>query len=196
MVGFYHKSGTLHLPVTYFLERPNQALIYKFLWDKENAVYDYRFTGFRKSDSPYKVPCMSTCGMLMTRDIYNDLGGWPTILGIYGGGEHFINFTLATLGYSIFINPVPAVHHYAERRGYNYEYMDYKRNKIAATYIFGGQDRAERFSRTCKLDEKTRLRVLDQVFNECIDHHNLIMNKSVIDIDEWASKWKPEKSEE
>ena len=189
------KEGTLHLPVTYFLERDKDALIYKLVADPERCLYHYSFTKYRKSDTPYTVPCMSTCGMLMSRLIYDDLGGWPELMGIYGGGEHFVNFTLATLGYTIHIFPGAAVHHYAEKRGYNYEYTDYQRNRILATYMFGGEDMADTFSKQCKLDENTRLKVLQQVLDEGATQRQSLASKQVIGIEEWVKKWRPDHAE-
>ena len=72
-------------------------LIYKPKLDLEKGALHYSFSRYRRpSDGkPYKVPCMSTCGMLMSRKIMVDeLQMWPQELGIYGGGENFINYTI------------------------------------------------------------------------------------------------------
>jgi len=189
-VDDYH--GTLHMPVTYFLENDGVALDYKLVANADICEYHYSFTRHQPLPAPYKIPCMSTCGMMMFRSIYDDLGGWPEQLGIYGGGENFINFTLATLGYNIWVSNVPALHHYAEKRGYNYEYTDYKRNQIIATYMFGGELRAETFSKNCKLDEITRSRILQSVLNQGYSQRQMLLSKQVISIDGWlkAEPWK------
>lgn len=195
MFNYYTKhptailDGTLHMPLVYFLERPGPALIYKLVAKPEISMYHYSFTRYRGSDVPYTVPCMSTCGMMMSRYLYDLLGGWPAELGIYGGGENFINFTLAVLGKSVSIYPTRPLHHYAEKRGYNYEYVDYKRNQIIATYMFGGRERASKFSQHCKLDAKTADRIITDIINKCSDHRALIEKSQIMDIEDWYDKW-------
>jgi glycosyltransferase involved in cell wall biosynthesis len=182
-------DGTYHLPIVYFLERPGPALIYKLVAKPEISMYHYSFTRYRASDVPYTVPCMSTCGMMISRYLYDLLGGWPAELGIYGGGENFINFTLATLGKSISIYPTRPLHHYAEKRGYNFEFTDHKRNQIIATYMFGGKDRAKKFSQHCKMDQKTAAKIVDDVVAKCADHRGLIKDQQIISIEDWYDKW-------
>jgi hypothetical protein len=183
--------GTLHLPVTYFLENDGVALDYKLVAEPDKCRYHYSFTRHKNTYYPYKVPCMSTCGMYMKRSIYDDLGGWPEELGVYGGGENFTNFTMATLGYDVWISPVPALHHYAEKRDYNWYYTDHKRNQIIATYMFGGEARAETFSKHCKLDDKTRQKILTDVFDKCSTQRTMLKQKQTMEIEEWLKLWKP-----
>lgn len=185
-------DSTYHLPLVYFLERPGPALTYKLVAKPEISMYHYSFTRYRSATAPYQVPCMSTCGMMMSKYLYDLLGGWPAELGIYGGGENFINFTLAVLGKSIMIYPALPLHHYAEKRGYNYEYVDYKRNQIIATYMFGGYDRAKTFSQNCKLDPKTAERVLAEVTDRCADHRALIEKQQITTIEDWYYQWHPQ----
>lgn len=182
-------NGTLHMPIAYFLERDGKALIYKLVAKPEISAYNYSFTRYHTSELPYRVPCMSTCGMMMTRALYNLLGGWPKELGIYGGGENFINFTLAVLGKTINIYPTRALHHYAEKRGYNWEFTDHKRNQIIATYMFGGPDRARMFSKHCKLDQQTAKKVVAGVIEVCADHRAHIEKNQIMSIEEWYGKW-------
>lgn len=183
-------NGTLHLPLVYFLEKLGPALAYKLDVKPEISYYHYKFTRYPHTDSPHTIaPCMSTCGMLMSRTIYDQLGGWPSELGIYGGGENFINFTLAVLGKSINIYPTLPLHHYAEKRGYNFEFVDHKRNQIIATYMFGGEKRARMFSKHCKLDAKTADRVVNEVIERCADHRGHIRDSQVMQIEDWYDKW-------
>ena len=188
-----HLHGTLHLPLTYMLDRPGRRLIYKHqsCCDPDKGMYHYSFTPYRQSPNnlPFTVGAMSTCGMMMSRYLYDLLGGWPAELGIYGGGENFINFTLAVLGKSVSIYPTRPLHHYAEKRGYNYEYVDYKRNQIIATYMFGGRERASKFSQHCKLDAKTADRIITDIINKCSDHRALIEKSQIMDIEDWYDKW-------
>lgn len=182
-------NGTLHMSLAYFLESDGKALIYKLDVDPDKAYYHYKFTRYGQPGKLIQVPCMSTCGMMMTRDLYDQLGGWPTELGIYGGGENFINFTLAVMGKNINVFPVMPLHHYAEKRGYNWEYVDHKRNQLIATYMFGGADRARRFSKHCKLDAKTAERTVEGVIEKCADHRAFIEKSQVMTIEDWYEKW-------
>ena len=132
-------NGTIHLPLTYKILE-SRKLIYKLVTDLEKGIIDYRFTGWNEpSNYTVEVPCMSTCGMMMTREIYDELGGWPAELGIYGGGENFINFTLATLGYTKHVVPKGCLYHHGAKRGYNWNYNDYHRNRTIAAFIYGGE---------------------------------------------------------
>jgi glycosyltransferase involved in cell wall biosynthesis len=190
-------NGTLHMPIAYFLERSGRALNYKLVANPEISSYLYSFTRHRKlteeevkaGKKTYQVPCMSTCGMMMHRSLYDLLGGWPTELGVYGGGENFINFTLAVLGKTINIFPTEPLHHFAEKRGYNWYFTDQKRNQIIATYMFGGEKRARMFSRHCKLDAKTAERTVAEVIERCADHRGHIEKSQVMEIEDWYDKW-------
>lgn len=198
MAWYYHDNkerlnGTLHLPLVYMLERPGVALIYKIVARPEMAMYHYSFTRYRKSPHPYQVPCMSTCGMMMSRELYDMLGGWPKELGIYGGGENFINYTLAILGKTINIFPRAPLHHYAEKRGYNYEYGDYKRNQIIATYMFGGEERARLFAHNCKLDRKTAAKIVNDILIKCAPQRQKIESQQKLEIEDWYAQWKNKK---
>lgn len=193
MFQFYkdnHKwlNGTIHLPLTYKILESHK-LIYKLVTDLDKGVIDYRFTGFRESDESYEMPCMSTCGMMMTREIYNELGGWPLEMGIYGGGENFINFTLATLGRSKHIWPKGCLYHHGAKRGYNWNYNDYHRNRTIAAYMYGGPDLAERYIMNCKGDRAVLNSILESVLNTCVEHRNHIVGKQIISINDWLKKW-------
>lgn len=184
--------GTLHLPLSYLLEKPGRELIYKMVNDPDRAVYHYSFTKYRYNEGIcYEVPVMSTCGMMMHRSIYNDLGGWPSELGIYGGGENFINFTLGVLGYNKWIFPTDPLYHYAAPRGYSWNYDDYHRNRAIATMMFGGRALAEKYLQNIKGHEiQKRMLIMDVLGNEDIEAHALpLWEKRTMTIDEWCAKW-------
>lgn len=182
-------NGTIAMPLTYkILEW--RRLIYKLACDPLHGVYHYTFTTFRPSDAPYQVPCMSACGVMMTREIYDGFGGWPEELGIYGGGENFLNFTLATLGKTVNIWPTDRpLHHHGEKRGYNWNGDDYSRNRIIATYMFGGEDLARKFTATRKGNRQFLARMCEEIIDKCSDHRAMIALKQVIDIEDWYKKW-------
>lgn len=190
----HHKElqGTMHLPLSYMLERPGLELIYKLVVNPYRGEVHYSFTRYKEATMPYEVPCMSTCGMLMSREIYDELGGWPTELGIYGGGEHFINFTAAVLGLSINIFPTKPLFHYAAPRGYHWNYADYHRNRCIATYIFAGEEWAYRYIMNIKGETQGKEAIWSTVVGSkaVVKHRQFILDQHPITIDSWLQAQK------
>lgn len=181
-------NGTLHLPLTYKILEWHR-LIYKLVWEPENGEVRYSFSGYRDSEKPYRVPCMSTCGMMMTRELYDLVGGWPRELGIYGGGENFINFTLAVLGKAINIFPSAPLFHHGEKRGYHWNGDDYTRNRTIANYMFGGEAWARKFIEHRKGNPDRLREIIEDVFQNCENHRETIVSRQTITIEQWASNW-------
>lgn len=183
-------NGTLHLPLAYLLAGENQELIYSFLANPEKGFYHYTFSSYRKEKTPYEVACMSTCGMMISREIYNLLGGWPDSLHIYGGGENFLNFTLAVLDKKKWIMTTGPLYHYASDRGYYYNYDSFIKNRMIATYLFAGEEAAHKFARNCQ----GSLGILERLFREAVDenieHRKLILSRQQMTISEWMIKIK------
>ncbi len=198
MFNFYKANheelnGTLHLPLSYMLERPGLDLIYKLVADIEKGVVHYSFTRYKEDTKPYKVPCMSTCGMMITKDLLvNEMGMWPSELGIYGGGENFINFTLAVLGKDINIFPTNPLFHYAEKRAYHWNHSDYMRNRLIASYIHSGKD----FAKITVSNMRGNPTVKNQIFESIIYNESLRSQKKLIEqqtkisISEFVDRWK------
>jgi hypothetical protein len=125
--------------------------------------------------------------MMMHRDIYNKLGGWPEEFGIYGGGENFINFTLAVMGMQKWVFTSKPLYHYAAPRGYHWNYMDYHRNRTIATYMFGDEDLAERYIMNIKGDDAVAKRkVFYDVIEKCRAHRDFLEDKKVVNIWDWV----------
>jgi hypothetical protein len=183
-------NGTIHLPLTYKILESHK-LIYKLVNNTNNWELGYSFTGYRETDKQsYQVPCMSTCGMMMTRDLYNYIGGWPVELGIYGGGEHFINFVLAVLGKTINIFKHHPLHHHGDKRGYSFNYDDYTRNRAIASYMFGGEKWIRNYLHFRKGNPKINNAILNNVLKTCKNHHDMIREKEVIGIGDWIANRK------
>jgi len=189
----YHEmiNGSIHLPLTYKLLESHK-LIYKLVYTPEIAEVHYSFTGYKTPTTEasifYQVPCMSTCGMMITRDIYNQFGGWPELLGIYGGGENFLNFTLAVLGKTVNIFAGNALHHHGEKRGYHWNYDDYTRNRIIATYMFGGKHMAANFTANRKGRPESLKNIFNTVLEQCKDQREFIKSQQVISIQDWLKQ--------
>lgn len=185
-------NGTLHLPLSYMLDKPGNELIYKLVTDLEKGIVHYSFTSYKQYDRTkvIPVPCMSTCGMMMSKEIYGTLGGWPAELGIYGGGEHFINFTLATMGKTVNIFPTNPLFHYAAPRGYHWNYNDYHRNRDIATFMYGGIEMAEKYMMNVKGNKITLAGIYSDIINKCSKHREHVKKSQVIKIEDWVNKWK------
>ena len=181
-------NGSIHLPVTYKLLESHR-LIYKLVWNPERGECAYSFTPFRTREAPYEVPCMSCCGVMIGKEELERIGGFPKELGIYGGGENFLNFTMSVVGMKKWIWPHGALFHHGDKRGYHYIYDDYVRNKIIASYIYGGDDWAALFTSHAKGRPEVLQNILNDVKVKCNDHRRLIESRQVQSIQQWASNW-------
>ena len=101
-------------------------------------------------------------------------GGWPKELGIYGGGEHFMNYTLSVLGHRKMIYPHGVLCHHGEKRAYYWNYDDHIRNRILATYLFGGKAVGQRFISMAKGRPQVLQKMLDEVSQLCIKQREQI----------------------
>lgn len=197
MFNYYVKNyealnGTLHLPLGYLLSKTGQELIYKIETDPSRGFYHYTFSSYRHESQPYKVPCMSTCGMMIHRELYDLLGGWPSELGIYGGGENFINYGLAVLGKNKWIMTTGPLYHYADSRGYFYNYDDFIRNRCIATYMAAGEKAAHLFVQNCQGNMDILEKIYQDVVSKTAEHRKLIESKQQLDVGEWLIKMKLE----
>jgi glycosyltransferase involved in cell wall biosynthesis len=189
-VDNYEKiNGSIHLPLTYKILE-SRRLIYKFVASNmQKGEIDYSFTPLRIHDRPSEVPCMSCCGVMLSRELYDEVGGWPLELGIYGGGEQFMNFTLSVLGKSKWIYPAGTLHHHGEPRSYHYLYDDYIRNKMIAAYLYGGKAWVTLFSQHTKGRPATLTAIREEVMKKCADHRKHIKSRQVMGIEDWAKGW-------
>lgn len=181
-------NGTLHLPLTYHILE-YKKLIYKLVADKSIGRLRYSFSAYRDENFPYEVSCMSTCGMFMHRSIYDELGGWPKSLGIYGGGENFINFTLAILGKKKYIMPGEPLYHHGDKRGYHWYYDDMSKNRAIANYMVGGKEWLDLYIGNRKGDPEILMDIQDDVVAECGAQRQMIKNKQVMSIEDWIAHW-------
>jgi len=198
MFDFYKDNawsmdGTLHPPLTYLILEWRR-LIYglRFVHTEKQAQLDYKFSSYQHPESglPYEVPCMSTCGMLMTRELYEETGGWPKELGIYSGGEHFMNFTLAVLGKKKYIFPTKfALYHHAEKRGYAFNSGDTLRNRLIAAYLYGGLDWFYENIKKCKGRPNVIKKFQAEIPLLCKDQRQWIKDRQEMTIFEWLEKW-------
>lgn len=188
--SFYDKiNGTLHLPLSYLLAKPGRELVYSLVTNPEKGFYHYSFSKHKNTKIPYEVAVMSTCGMIMSREIFDCLGGWPN-LHIYGGGEHFINFTTAILGFKKWIMNTEPLWHYAEKRGYNYIYDSFVKNRMIATYLFAGEEAAYTFAKNCRGNIDILKKLCKEAIEENKSRKKFIESKQVISINDWLQDMK------
>lgn len=187
---------TLHLPLTYQILE-SRRLIYKLVIKPFQC--DYSFTSYRPltpengRPQPLRVPVMSTCGMLMSRNLFEELGGFPKELGIYGGGEHFVNFVMGTLGKEKYIWPARrALYHHGDRRGYNWNSYDYLRNKAIATYLYADAAFLSMYLTSCRGRRELKQKIYHEVLERCSEHRKHLVKRRVIGIGEWVHNWMPE----
>ena len=181
-------NGTLHLPLHYQI-LDNRRLIYALVTDPAIGHYHYKFTTYQDWAAPYAVPCMSSCGMFMHREVFNALGGFPEGLGIYGGGENFVNFTLAVLGMNKMIYPCQGLRHHGDKRGYNWNYTDHLKNRAIATYIFGGELILLKFLAPTKGRDEVKAKIMRDVIEENRPRRERIKSMQTTTIDEWVQQW-------
>ena len=147
LVGMYHTyramedyiNGTLHLPLTYNILE-DKRLIYSLQWEPEKGFIGYTFCSApQREEIMYEVPCMSSCGSLMSRKVYNSLQNAWAGLTSYSGGEHIMNYVLATLGYKHWIYNRGILHHHGDERGYSWNWGGYQYNRAVAMYLIAGE---------------------------------------------------------
>lgn len=133
----YHRSfmGILHFGVNYWLEHPARTL-YQYKWRPDKFWGDW---SRRKPEPPDHRVLMSSFGAAMVdRAAFEDTGRFHPALGIYGGGEPYIDLKLQMFGYEARCNPAFQVHHLTEKRGYSWNSADLHRNFMIAAWAIGG----------------------------------------------------------
>ena len=182
------KTSTINLPLTYKI-LDTRRLIYKLAIEEDGTVH-YKFTPMGNRDERiFEVPCMSACGVLMHRSVIEMLGGgWPLLLGIYGGGENFMNFTLRTMGIKSFIYRDGWLFHHGDPREYYWNHDDYTRNRAIANYFIGGERYLDQFLSQRKGDRGVLDRIRKQVVDKCSDHAATISGRRVKSIQTWVEE--------
>jgi glycosyltransferase involved in cell wall biosynthesis len=188
-------NGSLHMPLTYHILEAKQ-LIYKAVFDLPRSDYAYTFHTLDHKEFLGKrvleVPTMSTCGMMIHKTFMERIGFWPTELGIYGGGEHFLNYTMAVMGFKKYIYRTDScLYHHGDKRGYSWNHHDYQRNRAIATYMFGGEKiLLEWLNKSAKLRPREKDFMFADLLKKCIDQREKIRNAQTMTVEEFAASWK------
>lgn len=187
--NWYGLNGSLHLPLSYHILE-QKRLIYKLVY--ERGLLGYSFSGYRDEPEPYEVPCMSTCGMMIHRNYLEGLGGWPRELGIYGGGENFMNAAMAVTGLKKWIMPGTILHHHGDKRGYHWEWLDHKRNQAIAMFLAAGRKGLMKYMENLKGFDRHHdlfIELADEIMCLCAAQRRRIENNTQIELEEWVDKW-------
>ena len=189
----YKDTAVFHMPLTYkILEWRRMA--YKMVIEK--GFYHYSLTGWPGQNEPQEyliteVPVMSSCGLMISRKIYEKVGGWPMGFGAYGGGENFMNYALTVIGIKKYIyNPI-TLHHHGEKRDYHSDYTSTLWNRLVAHYLFGGSQIAQ----TLADNSKGRPEVIKGLIHDILnsdkykDHRAIIKKNTKVDLQKWVKGW-------
>lgn len=186
----HHELDTLNLPYLYLLDKPDAELIYRPKWNFEEGDIDHAQSHYHRRPEPHSVPCASMCGHMTTRTIMRDvLGGFPSELGIYGGGEHFVSYTLGVLGRKMNIFPDDGFYHFAEKRGYHWNYNDYTKNRCCANYMWGGEEWASRYIQHRKGDPAILQKIYEQVIENGREQRLHIESQQQLQPEEFFARW-------
>ncbi len=195
-------NGSLHMPINYMLEIPGRELVYQHSYNGPDGILHYSFRRMTERDKIHKVPCMSTCGMMISKEIMVDeLGMWPKELGIYGGGENFTNYTMAMIGRDTNIWPFHPIHHFAHTRGYSWNHDDKLRNHMIAIYMYAGEEWLSRFTkhryttRVPKDRPEVCERMKEDVLLKCKEHREHIKKQQMYTPETWMEKVRREMPE-
>jgi len=184
--NFKEPIGGLHAYICYMLD--SHRLEYK----PQRKTFGYQFCSAQPGKTePYKVCVMSTCGMLTPRSVIDKLGGWHPELGIYGGGESYINWKQSTCGYGHYIHPKAVCWHYADKRGYSWNHTDYVRNSFIAAYVVGGEAFLnQQVEQRYKRDRKDIIDGLAKdVIEKCKEEREFIKKNQTISFEDYITWW-------
>ncbi len=140
LLSFDYKKtfkGGLHYGINYFLDNPNLTL-YQYNWQPD------RFWGTWSRKLPdvnngYKIISSGIAGLMIDSEIFHEIGGFNESLGIYGGGESYIDLKIQMFGYDLRCNPSFQIYHLALKRNYAWNNNDFRRNFLIASYALGGE---------------------------------------------------------
>ena len=162
----YHEGwkGVAHCALNYWLE-PEAKALHGYRWQPEK--FWGTWTRVKPKPPDYKVVMSGTSSSLVDRDVFNEIGGFNEHLGIYGGGEPYIDLKVQMFGYDVRMPPDCRLWHLTETRGYNWNNADLHRNFMISAFALGGEEFLEplyqNYVKGCKgvkryLDDLVQLR--------------------------------------
>lgn len=128
-------KGIAHSPLCYWFDknRPN----YGYVWQ------GYKFWGRWTRSLPKSptgdVPLSGSSSLLIDREVFEEIRGFHPKLGIYGGGETYIDLKVQMFGYPVRMAVDHHIYHITETRGYRWNNENFRFNKMLAAYALGGE---------------------------------------------------------
>lgn len=183
-------NGSIHLPLTYHILE-DRKLMYRLVYDEPKGLCQYSFMSLTKPDDIFEVPCMSACGMMCHKSLFKKIGLFPQ-KGIYSGGEHFFNFTMALLGMKkwIYSKNKAVLHHHGDKRDYNYTWDGYQYNRAVSCFMFGGEKWLDLYISNLSINDSAKQKIKDSVISNADNllQRDMIQKAQVCTIEEWATK--------
>lgn len=184
-----HPYDTLHLPLSYQI-LDSRRLIYRFVWEPHKGNCHYAFVSAPGDlEEVLEVPCMSSCGMIMPRRLYDRLGGWPEALSAWGGGENFFNFSMAVMGHRKYVFPYGTLHHHGDKRNYNYSHDGFHRNRMIANACFGGEPWVDAYAAHMSGNRGIIQRLKEEALQGAEPQRSAIQKHRVRSIEDFAEQW-------
>jgi len=201
--GFPYRVGAVHAYINYILDsrcleyRPQRKTFgYQFCTHQSEEYFVNSREGvprraLRFPTVPYQVCVMSTCAMMCRRSVLDQLGPWSPELGIYGGGESYINWKQSICGQGHWIVPQAWCWHFADKRGYSWNWTDFTRNSMIAAYVVGGEEfLQEQVDLRLKKSSPEVLESLAQdVREKCGPDRRNVENRQMVSFDRYMKYW-------
>ena len=188
-------NGSVHMPLTYhILEK--QRLMYQTKVHLEIGELHYTFKNMEKEQwhRMIEVPVMSTCGMMIHKKYFEMALAWPSQLGIYGGGENYINYVMAIMGLKKYVYDADPLCHLGDRRSYHWNADDYNCNRIIANYCVGGEELALKYTNQMRGSKRRAHHLLQEVIVANKRRREEIKRRQKLSIEQWLEDWRSHES--
>ncbi len=186
----FHKEcrTTLHLPLTYNI-LDDHRLIYNIQHKLNDGFVGYTFCSALKKEEYYEVPCMSTCGCMLTRELYDLLfNSWDSLTS-YGGGENILNYVLSIQGIKHYIYNKGTLYHHGDKRGYHWTWDGFQYNRATAMYLIGGESFMWKYIHSLAGNPTILQNIGDLVLSKNISIKEKIQANQIISIEEYINSW-------
>lgn len=191
-------KGVAHCPLNYWLD-PDRTN-YGYVWQPQK--FWGRWTRQKPSDSKGSVPLSGTSSSLIDRDVFEEIKGIHPALGIYGGGEPYIDLKVQMFGYDVRVAVDCELFHLTETRGYSWNKHDLRRNFMIAAYAIGGKKYYDRVyqhywddCRGVKKWEDAFQESADEAIEFAEEDRQFIANHAKFTLDEVVTMWPDERKE-
>jgi glycosyltransferase involved in cell wall biosynthesis len=186
-------KGVAHCALNYWLE-PEERALYGYSWQPDKFWGNW--TRHKPEFPDYRVPLSGTSSSLIDREVFIEVGGFHPGLGIYGGGETYIDLLVQRFGYSVRMHPRFRLWHLTEKRGYAWNNEDFRHNFMLAAMVLGGEkwlDRVAEHHIKCnkgveKYDRNTR-KMREDVLAEGTPMHEWVNERAKYTLDEVIESW-------